>query len=67
MTLAAENTPANAFLSLEAVLLGPALQVSQGYLAHTMRIPLGPPWGFSLSPAVGSRVQGCLELEVTHF
>ena len=46
MTLAADRDPANAFLSPEAVLLGPVLQVSQGYLAHThappSRTPLGP-------------------------
>ena len=46
MTLAAGHDPANAFLSPEAVLLGPVLQVSQGYLAHTKepppRTPIGP-------------------------
>jgi len=46
MTLAANNDPANAFLSPEAVLLGPVLQVSQGYLAHVKlappKTPLGP-------------------------
>ena len=46
MTLAAEHDPANAFLSHKAVLLGPVLQVSQGYLAHKKtrppRSPLKP-------------------------
>ena len=40
MTLEAENDPANAFLSPEAVLLGPVLQVSQGHLALTKELPL---------------------------
>ena len=50
MTLAAEHDPANAFLSLKAVLLGPVLQVSQGYLAHTKAPPPRTPLGRYSAP-----------------
>ena len=50
MTLAAEHDPANAIISPEAVLLGPVLQVSQGYLAHTKAPPPWAPLGSYRSP-----------------
>ena len=50
MTLAATHDPANAFLSPEAVLLGPVLQVSQGHLAHTKAPAPGTPLGTYSAP-----------------